>query len=515
MSSLERPLGITAYRDNQKFVGISAAAVPLSAQGVSGQTADLFDVLDSTGTKMFSVDASGNLTIAGSISAVVDEVLTGSISLSGTFTVTGAATMNGNVTLGDAATDQVIIKGNVVAEYNLTVWNQLTINGQTLFGSGSAAIPSISFSADENTGLYRSAVDTLGFTANGTSLATWTNGLLSLNAGDVSWSAGVAVTAARYSVSRDADATNQLHFNVPTGASYEWSINNTAKLVLNSSGYLGLGVVPTHFFHEVAGTLTDTKSALYVSATQPTTITGSQYGVDFQITGAGSSSQLNAAMNIDYNSGYTGNRASAVLRFVNANAGTGTEYLSQALSFTGNCGGFGFSAATTAGSNVGFHGNAYGGNINIACVGQANTLKNGAVNIGVLGLGRNTGSTPTQVGVYAGLNATDPTFTSAALLCDNSDQTSPIAIFRDNGTAVLTIGDASLITLADAVNIVLNATTGTKFGTATTQKLAFYNSAPLAQQASIATPTSDTVGTKAAIDSIITSLELLGFIAAN
>lgn len=44
----------------------------------------------------------------------------------------------------------------------------------------------------------------------------------------------------------------------------------------------------------------------------------------------------------------------------------------------------------------------------------------------------------------------------------------------------LTIGATSL-TFKDAVNIVLNATTGTKIGTATTQKLGFWNAAPIAQ----------------------------------
>jgi len=42
---------------------------------------------------------------------------------------------------------------------------------------------------------------------------------------------------------------------------------------------------------------------------------------------------------------------------------------------------------------------------------------------------------------------------------------------------------ATAITISDAVNLVLNTTTGTKIGTATTQKLAFYNSTPIVQPA--------------------------------
>lgn len=49
-----------------------------------------------------------------------------------------------------------------------------------------------------------------------------------------------------------------------------------------------------------------------------------------------------------------------------------------------------------------------------------------------------------------------------------------------DGTSAATL-TATALTLADAVNIVVNTTTGTKIGTATTQKLGFFNAAPAAQ----------------------------------
>jgi len=49
-----------------------------------------------------------------------------------------------------------------------------------------------------------------------------------------------------------------------------------------------------------------------------------------------------------------------------------------------------------------------------------------------------------------------------------------------NDVTAFTIS-ASAITLSDAVNIVLNTTTGTSFGTATTQKLSFYGVTPIVQ----------------------------------
>jgi hypothetical protein len=51
----------------------------------------------------------------------------------------------------------------------------------------------------------------------------------------ISFGAGTAVTAGNYSVGRDADGTNQWHANVPTGASFEFSVNDVAQLTLNVS----------------------------------------------------------------------------------------------------------------------------------------------------------------------------------------------------------------------------------------------------------------------------------------
>ena len=57
----------------------------------------------------------------------------------------------------------------------------------------------------------------------------------------------------------------------------------------------------------------------------------------------------------------------------------------------------------------------------------------------------------------------------------------------DAGTLTTQISvDANAITIGDAVNVVLNTSTGTKIGTATTQKLAFFNATPVVQQSAIA-----------------------------
>lgn len=62
-----------------------------------------------------------------------------------------------------------------------------------------------------------------------------------------------------------------------------------------------------------------------------------------------------------------------------------------------------------------------------------------------------------------------------------------------NGTERLTIGTAAL-TFADGFNMVTNATTGSKIGTATTQKIGFWNATPVAQYATTGTTTGFTAG---------------------
>lgn len=48
------------------------------------------------------------------------------------------------------------------------------------------------------------------------------------------------------------------------------------------------------------------------------------------------------------------------------------------------------------------------------------------------------------------------------------------------------IGSLGTVTLADSANVITNATTGTKIGTATTQKIGFWNATPVIQQAAAA-----------------------------
>ena len=94
--------------------------------------------------------------------------------------------------------------------------------------------------------------------------------------------------------------------------------------------------------------------------------------------------------------------------------------------------------------------------------------------------GKNDAGTPEEVD-YAAIES---------VIIDASDGTEDGQLnlqVMDAGTLTTQISvDANAITFGDAVNVVLNTSTGTKIGTATSQKLAFFNATPVVQQSAIA-----------------------------
>jgi len=215
------------------------------------------------------------------------------------------------------------------------------------------------------------------------------------------------------------------------------------------------------------GPLTNLVPASVLAATMPTTITAANSAVDFQITGAGSSAFIQRALNIDLLGGYTGSASTQAYRANNVSTGTGTTMIVPAC----NQGAFGGANGSGTGTNVGVYGSANGGNINVGTFARAVSAKNGATNIGVFGVGINTGTTPIQIGGYFGLHAADPTFESAALIADNGSQTSPIFLARDNGTTVFTIQDGG--------NTKINGTANRGTTEGTGQLVLFNGTAPV------------------------------------
>jgi len=83
---------------------------------------------------------------------------------------------------------------------------------------------------------------------------------------------------------------------------------------------------------------------------------------------------------------------------------------------------------------------------------------------------------------------------------------------QTDGTTRLTIGTAGLFTIADALNVAVGATIGTKIGTATTQKLGFFNAAPVVQPTAVADAT-DAASVITQLNALLTRMRNLGLIA--
>lgn len=108
-----------------------------------------------------------------------------------------------------------------------------------------------------------------GVIIGGSSAAAATVTTLSMN-NLITWSAGAVITAGSYQIGRDADGTNQLHLNVPTGASFEWSVNDVAEVTLNATrlavegGNLGVGTTTAN--SQITGWSTGTTTAVLDSS---------------------------------------------------------------------------------------------------------------------------------------------------------------------------------------------------------------------------------------------------------
>ncbi len=200
---------------------------------------------------------------------------------------------------------------------------------------------------------------------------------------------------------------------------------------------------------------------LNITGTMPGTMTNTTAAVSFLISGAGTSTQNNMALRVDYSGGYTGSSPSAGGNIINRNAGTNTT-APTISAIVGNIGNGGFSEGSTGtGHNYGLYGEAQLGILNVAVYGHAQTDKNSGMNIGLAAQAANNGVTPNVIGAYIGLESSAtalPTNRSAGIIVNNGSTTRDIARFEDNGTSVVTIADGGATTFGTTNAIVGTAT---------------------------------------------------------
>lgn len=229
----------------------------------------------------------------------------------------------------------------------------------------------------------------------------------------------------------------------------------TLRLLYDNAGVLGesstwtLGTSGT-LLVGTAGTLADAASALTVTATQSSSATATQIGAKVNITSAGSAAQDSRALSSNLLAGYTGSSATYANYADNVAAGVGSTPFPSSSVPVGNIGVSGSARATTTGTNIGVHGRGDLGDVSIGVAGYANTNKTNGLNIGGAFSAQNSNSGGVMIGAFISLRQTTNPAVSAALLVDNSSVAQPIAIFRDNGTAVFTIADGGAVTATAA-----------------------------------------------------------------
>lgn len=146
------------------------------------------------------------------------------------------------------------------------------------------------------------------------------------------WSTGAAITAASYQIGRDADATNQLHFNVPTGAGYEWSVNDVGFATWS----------PTQLLFTQATATTGNPLAFSVTGANNTTLTNSdqvEAQFDFvqtkQFTGAAGATTIDNAYGLGIGGSTYQTAGAGALTITNG----ATFYISKAPTTTAGGGG--------------------------------------------------------------------------------------------------------------------------------------------------------------------------------
>lgn len=174
--------------------------------------------------------------------------------------------------LSNDATKYVRMAHNGTNAALLTSSGSFDFNSNLVFSTGTA-VTATNYTVGRNAaGTNQLAFNvptaaSFNWTVNNVSIATLTASVLALSTdvnqnGLTTYTGGTAVTAGNYQMGRDASATNFMVFNVPTGSGFLYSVQGTGEFGINANG--AFTPMGNNFrVHNLADTVTNTESIYF------------------------------------------------------------------------------------------------------------------------------------------------------------------------------------------------------------------------------------------------------------
>lgn len=421
------------------------------------------------------------------------------LQVTGTAKITSTLTANSLVKSGGTASQILAADGTVItAGTNITIAaGQISSTGGGISGSGTTNyLPK--FTAATTLGDSRFFDDgTVTFLGNGDVNATPSTGIFSGTGGTGTNIAGAELRIRGGASTGNAAGGPITFYTSAAGASGTTVRTATEAMRIASTGNVGIGTAsPLSRLEVNSGTATAPTLKVYSTVTTYTAnltvgiieLGSFSAGNDIQGFRISAISE-NAVSSANVYATFSTRQSSVPteqMRLTSAGSlGIGTTSIGSKLQVNGNAA-IGYSASRAASTN----GLAIAGNLN---VGTGWTTQDAWIEVGT----ERTGSGNGYIDI-----TTDTTYTDYGLRIirgnTGANTTNVITVrgtggifiiteeagainFNTTNTNRLTIPAAGGLTFADANNIAFNTTTGTKIGTATSQKLAFWNATPIVQ----------------------------------
>lgn len=207
--------------DNLREIqAVMRATLATQATVASATTTDIG--AQSAGT--LTISGTTTITGFGTVSAGIRKRLIFSGALTLTHNGTSLILPNGGSNITTAAGDTCEAESLGSGNWRVTSYQKATgypVSSATVFSDGSASSPSITFSSDTNTGIYRIGSDSLGVTAGGTLAATISSAAITLA------SAGSASVSSASTLAIDAGTT--LTMTSGAGSALTVSVDSTTS----------------------------------------------------------------------------------------------------------------------------------------------------------------------------------------------------------------------------------------------------------------------------------------------